>query len=82
MPKKVSKIHVWMSGMKKKKPKLDSLLLPKEIEQALPLIPSLYFILFYFIFYILFYFIFMCIFKILESHMETKSCPKAFGEFF
>jgi hypothetical protein len=44
MPK-VSKIHVWMSGMKKK-PKLDSLLLPKEIEQALPLKPYLFIYLF------------------------------------
>jgi hypothetical protein len=68
MPK-VSKIHVWMSGMKKK-PKLDSLLLPKEIEQALPLKPNLYIFLFLFLF--LFF----------KSHMETKSCPKAFGEFF
>jgi hypothetical protein len=50
MPKKVSKIHVWMSGMKKK-PKLDALLLPKEIEQALPLIPNLYILLLFIIIY-------------------------------
>lgn len=61
--------------MKKKKPKLDSLLLPKEIEQALPLIPNLYILLIFYIFL-------MFILKNLESHMETKSCPKAFGEFF
>jgi hypothetical protein len=50
MPKKVSKIHVWMSGMKKK-PKLDALLLPKEIEQAVPLIPNLYILLLFIIIY-------------------------------
>jgi len=49
MPKKVSKIHVWMSGMKKKT-KLDALLLPKEIEQALPLIPNLYLYIYIYIY--------------------------------
>jgi hypothetical protein len=69
MPKKVSKIHVWMSGMKKK-PKLDALLLPKEIEQALPLIPNLYLYIYIYIYiyiynfyFILFLFIyFLCVF--------------------
>jgi hypothetical protein len=65
MPKKVSKIHVWMSGMKKK-PKLDALLLPKEIEQALPLIPNLYILFYYYYYYyIIFLFVFiyfLCVF--------------------